>query len=170
MNTKTIAYTVIATCALMVAVASAAEPEIRTLAPQASAAPATLADFKGLVGNWIGPLGAAGFSAPLAGQIVGHLLLLGDDKTTRVQEMWLIRQEGAQVVVHQKHYTPDLKDREGPNQWGERRVVAIDSHHIYLENLTWVTDRDNLRLLVQIPGRNGAPAARLAFSFKRVKP
>lgn len=169
MKAMTLAGTVILALGSWSGAARGAEPQVRTLASGVAAAPAALADFKGLIGDWVGPLGAAGFSAPLGGQIVGHLVLLNDDKTPRIEELWVIRQQGAQVVVRQKHYTPDLMDREGTNQWAERRVVAIDPGHIYLENLTWVTGGDTLRLLVQAPARNGAPAMRLAFSFSRVR-
>jgi Domain of unknown function (DUF6265) len=155
--------------ALASMMSAAADMDIRALAPEATPATATLNDFKGLVGQWAGPAGVAGFSAPSGGQMVGHLLLLNADKTPRVEEIWILRPEGASVLVRQKHYTPDLKDREDKDQWAERRLVAIDPGHVYLNNLTWVTKGSSLDLMVQIPGQNGAAPTRLSFSFERAK-
>ena len=154
---------------LVGAAANAAQPEIKSLPNPDAAAPAALADFKGLVGNWIGPHGAAGFSAALDGQMVGHLLLLADNNSSRIEELWIIRQDGPHVVVRQKHYAPDLKAREEKDQWAERGVVGVDRDDIYLNNLTWVTGHNALQLLVRIPGTNGAPAQQLAYSFARAK-
>ncbi len=153
----------------MVMVASAADVDIKTLAPAATPAPATLKDFKGLLGDWVGPQGAAGFSAPTGGQIVGHLSLLTPDQKPIVAEIWIFRPEGNSVLVRQKHYNPELKDREEKDTWGERRLAAIDAGHIYLNNLTWVTGGKTLDLYVLIPGQNGAPPNRLVFNFKRVR-
>lgn len=168
-NSANAARTLICALGLMAGAALAAEVEVKTLASDAPAATATLADFAGLVGNWGGPLGAAGFSAPLGGQMVGHLVLLNPDKSTRVEELWIIRAEGAHVLVRQKHYNPALKAREDNDQWAERQVVAVDPDHIYLNNLTWVTGGHTLRLLVRIPASKTAAEQRLDFSFKRVK-
>jgi Domain of unknown function (DUF6265) len=153
----------------MIAVAGAAPPEVKSISNPDNAAPAKLADFRGLVGNWIGPHGAAGFSEAVGGQMVGHLLLLNDDKSPRVEELWIIRQDGEHVIVRQKHYSLDLKEREQKDQWTERAVVAIDRDDIYLNNLTWATSRNALQLLVNIPAANGAPPQHLFFSFTRAK-
>jgi hypothetical protein len=138
------------------------------LASGAAPAPATLGDFKGLVGDWVAKDGSAGFSAPAVGEIVGHLLLY-TDKGPRVQEMWVIRPDGASVLVRQKHFAPDLTQREDKDAWSERRLVAVDPGHIYLENLTFTTKGDSLDLQVRIPGQNGAAPTLLTYSFKRAK-
>ncbi|HTI67196.1 MAG TPA: DUF6265 family protein [Caulobacteraceae bacterium] len=125
---------------------------VRSLAPGASPAPATLDDFKGLVGNWEGPFAAAAFSPAKNGQIVGHLFI-SNGPTPRMQEIWIVRPEGASVLTRQKHFTPDLKDREGKDQWTERRVVAVDPGHIYLDNVTWVVTRDSLTFMTKPAGQ-----------------
>lgn len=147
---------------------SALAQDIRSLAPGAAPGAGTLADLKGLVGNWAGKDAAAGFSAPAGGEIVGHLLLLGDTGP-RVQEMWIFRPDGNSVTVHQKHYDPALHDREDKDKWGERKLVAVDAGHVFLENLTWETKGDTLDLHVRLPGANGAAPTMLNYAMKRVK-
>ena len=142
--------------------------EVKSLAPGAAPAPATLADFKGLVGNWAGKDGSAGFSAPMSGEIVGHLLLLMDG-APRVQEMWVLRPDGPSVLIRQKHFAPDLSGREDKDQWAQRKLVGVDPGHIYLENLTWVTKGDTLDLYVRIGGQNGAAPSLLSYEFHREK-
>jgi hypothetical protein len=146
----------------------AAAQEVRALAPGAAPAAATLADMKGLEGDWIAANGAAGFSAPVAGEIVGHLLL-ATDTGPRVQELWILRPDAGSVLVRQKHYSPDLKDREDKDAWGSRKLVAHDPGHLYFENLTFVTKGDSMDLLVRIAGQNGAAPTMLTYNFKRVK-
>jgi hypothetical protein len=147
---------------------AASAQDIRTLAPGASPAAAALQDMHGIVGDWVAKDAAAGFSAPAAGEIVGHLLLY-TDAGPRVQEMWIIRPEGESVLVRQKHYAPDLSDREAKDVWGERRLVARDADHLYFENLTFVRKGDGLDLLVRIPGQNGAAPTLLTYNFQRVR-
>lgn len=155
------------TCCLLLMSAAACAQEIKTLAADARAASATLEQFTGLIGDWVGPLGVASFSAPRGDKMVGHLSLFNEDQSPRVDELWIIRPEGDSVLLRQKHYTPALKDREQHDEWAERRLVGIDTGHIYLHNLTLVTAGDSLQVLVQIPAREGAPATRLVFAFKR---
>ena len=142
--------------------------DVRSLGPGAAPASATLEDLRGLFGDWAGKDAAAGFSAPAVGEVVGHLLLY-TDKGPRVQEMWVFRPEGNSIVLRQKHYDPALADREEKDKWGERKLVAIDPGHVFLENLTWVTRGDSLDLYVRIAGQNGAPPTFLTYNLKRVK-
>ena len=142
--------------------------DVRALAAGGAPAAATLDDLKGLLGDWAGPGASAGFSAPAVGQIVGHLALY-TDKGPRVEEIWVFRPDGSSVTLHQKHYDPALVEREAWDKWGERRLVAVDPGHVFLENLTWVTRGDALDLYVRIPGQNGAPPTMLSYSLKRVK-
>ena len=160
---------VIGLAGLCLAVAGQAlAQDTRTIAPGGAAAPATLNDFRGLLGDWTGKDAAAGFSAPAVGEIVGHLLLY-TDKGPRVQEMWIFRPDGNSVTLHQKHYDPALIDREDKDKWGERKLVAIDPGHVYLENLTWVTKGDDLDLFVRLPGQNGSPPTLLTYHLARAK-
>jgi hypothetical protein len=129
--------------------------EVRSLAPGTQPAAATLDDFKGLIGNWEGPFVEAAFSPAKNGQIVGHVFI-SNGPTPRMQELWIVRAEGASVITRQKHFTPDLKDREDKDQWTERRVVAVDAHHIYLENVTWIINGDSLVFMTR--PANGGPA------------
>jgi hypothetical protein len=159
-----------AACLAMAGGAQAQAPDTKTIAADQPGAPATLNDLKGLFGEWAGPTGAASFSSPMAGQVTGYLLLARPDGAMLVHEYWVLRPDGASVTLYQKHYTPDMKDREAFNTFGVRRLAApIDAGHIYLDNLTWFTKGDTLDLAVTIPGQNGAPPRYLAFSFKRVK-
>ncbi len=158
--------------AVLAAVAALAGPacaqDIRTLAPGAAPAPATLADMKNLLGDWAGPMAAAGFSMTPDGQIVGHLEV-SNGATPRVEEIWIFRPEGGSVLVRQKHFGPDLVPREDKDTWSQRRLVAFDPGHIYLENLTWVTQGDTLTLSVRLPGPNGGPPVVSTNVLKRVK-
>jgi hypothetical protein len=159
--------TVAAVIGLTVSGAARAQ-DIRTLADGAAPAAATLADLKPLAGDWAGPGGSAGFSAPVAGEVVGHLVLY-NDAGPRVQEIWILRPDGASVLARQKHYGADLSAREDKDQWGERRLVARDAKHLYFNNLTFTTGRDKLGLQVRIPGQNGAAPTMLNYTFARVK-
>jgi hypothetical protein len=152
----------------LIGAGSALAQDVRSLAEGATPAAATLEDMKGLFGSWIAKDAAAGFSAPVGGQVIGHLLLL-NGSTPRVEELWLLRPEAGSVLVRQKHYTPDLKDREAKDVWGERKLVARDAGHLYFENLTFVTKGKTLDLLVRIAGQNGAAPTLLTYSFTRAK-
>jgi hypothetical protein len=150
-------------------VGSTAEPAVRTLAKSQVAAPAKLADFQSLVGQWVGPKAQVAFSAPMNGQIVGYLAIWNDDRSPSIEELWVLRQEGEHVTVQQKHFGPNLKAYEEKDQWGQRGVVAIEQDHIYLDNVTWITHGNDLQLLVRIPGADGKAAPPFSVSFKRAK-
>jgi hypothetical protein len=154
----------------LLGLSAAQAQEVRSLAPGAAAGAATLDAFKGLIGNWKGPLAAASFSEPLNGQIVGHLVISSGSEP-RVEELWIIRPEGNSVLVRQKHFTPDLKGREDRDEWAQRRLIAFDAGHIYLENLTWLTQGDTLGVMTKPPAAQpGAPpAAGLNLTMQRVR-
>lgn len=154
--------------ALALATGQAKAQEVRDLAPGASPAVATLADFKGLSGNWFGPTGAAGFTFTSDNQIVGHLEL-GDGKAAHVEELWIFRPDGASVLLSQKHFGADLSEHEGNGVWSHRKLVAVDPGHIYLEDLTWITQGDTLTLLVRSTPRGGGPPRTATVVMQRVK-
>lgn len=160
--------TIAAAALMLIAAGPAMAQDVRALAADAAPAAATLDDMKGIFGDWIAKDAAAAFSAPVGGQVIGHLLLM-NGTTPRVEELWLLRPEGNSVLVRQKHYTPDLKDREAKDVWGERKLVARDAGHLYFENLTFVTKGNTMDLLVRIAGQNGAPPTMLSYSFTRAK-
>ncbi|HTK34003.1 MAG TPA: DUF6265 family protein [Caulobacteraceae bacterium] len=162
-----IVFAVAGLAALALGFAAQAQ-DIRVLAPGAAPGAATLADLKGLTGEWAGAGASAGFSAPAAGEIVGHLLIY-TDQGPRVQEIWIFRPEGNSILVRQKHYDAALTDREDKDKWAERKLVAVDPGHIFLENVTWVTNGDVLELHVRIPGQNGAAPTLLNYPMRRVK-
>jgi hypothetical protein len=159
-----------AVTALALGFGAAHAQEVRSLAAGAAPGAATLDAFKGLIGNWKGPLAAASFSEPMNGQIVGHLVI-SDGAQPRVEELWIIRPEGNSVLIRQKHFTPDLKGREDRDVWAERRLIAFDAGHIYLENLTWLPQGDTLRVMTKPPAPQpgAAPAAGLDLTMQRVR-
>ena len=150
----------------------AAQSQTRSLAADVAPAKVSIDQFKGLAGDWAGPQGDAGFSGPVGGEIVGHLLVT-DGKTpagARLEELWVFRQEGDSVVMHQKLFTADLKGRQEKDDWEARKTVAIDQGHIYLDNMTVTPGADTLQLTVRTGGgQNGAPATYFTMDFKRVK-
>ena len=154
--------------ALTLAAGSAKAQEVRDLSGGATPAPATLADFKGLLGNWYGPTGAAGFTLTSDNQIVGHLEL-GDGKAAHVEELWIFRPDGASVLLSQKHFGADFSEHEGNGVWSHRKLVAIDPGHIYLEDLTWITHGDTLTLLVRSTPRGGGAPRTATVDMQRVK-
>ncbi|HVY35267.1 MAG TPA: DUF6265 family protein [Caulobacteraceae bacterium] len=147
---------------------SARAQEVRDLAPGSQPAPATLADLKGLLGNWVGDTAAAGFTATPDHQVVGHLVL-SSGGAPRLDEMWVFRADGASVLLSQKHFGADLSEKEDKGVWSHRKLVAIDPGHIYLEGLTWVTDGDNLSMILGTPPRDGAPAHSVTVKLHRVQ-
>ncbi|HTK34002.1 MAG TPA: DUF6265 family protein [Caulobacteraceae bacterium] len=142
--------------------------DIRALAPGATPAAATLDDLKGLTGEWAGAGASVGFSAPAAGEVVGHFMTY-NDTGPRAHALWIFRPEGASVLLRQKHYDPALIDREAKDKWAERRLVAIDPGHIFLEDLTWVTKGDVLDLYIRTPGQNGGPPTVFSYALHRVR-
>ena len=125
-------------------------------------------DFAGHRGR---PASGAGFSAPVAGEIVGHLVL-SDGKTppaARLEEIWVFRQEGDSVVMHQKIFGADLKGRQEKDDWEERKVVAVEPGHIYLDNFTISTAGDTAQFVVRTGGQNGAAPGYFTVDLKRVK-
>jgi hypothetical protein len=142
--------------------------DVRSLAPGASPATATLADFKGLIGNWYGPTGVAGFTQTSDNQIVGHLEL-GDGKAAHVEELWIFRPDGDSVLLSQKHFGADLAPHEDYGVWFHRKLVAIDPSHIYLEDLSWILHGDSLTLLVRATPRSGGPPHIATVDMQRVK-
>ena len=146
----------------------AAAQDVRSLAPSAIGAPADLADLNPMIGDWVAKDGAAGFSAPAAGRIVGHLLLY-TDAGVRAQEFWVLRPENGSILLRQKRFTPDLKDRDDKDKFLERWLVAHDAGHLYFDNMTLVTKADAMDLLVRLAGQNGAPPTVVTYNFKRVK-
>jgi hypothetical protein len=153
----------------MMSMAAADPPEVRSLPDLNAAVPATLADFKGLVGSWISPQGALDFSGVIGGQIVGHMALMGEDKSPRNVELWVIRQEGEHVVVRLKHFAPDLKAREDKDEWNERGVAGVSHNIIYLGNLTLVIGRDTLQLFARPLNSTSSPPRLVTYSFKRAE-
>jgi hypothetical protein len=140
----------VAVAALLMAAGSVHAQDVRGMQPaDAAPVPATLADLKGLIGAWQAPTGSAGFSMAADGQIVGHLEL-GDGTKPRVEELWIIRPDGASIQVSQKHFTPTLEAREDKETWAHRKLVAINPGGVYLENLTWLTQGDTLTLQVRL--------------------
>jgi hypothetical protein len=113
-------------------------------------------------------MGAAGFTSTPDNQIVGHLEL-SSGTAPRVEEMWIFRPDGASVLLSQKHFGADLSEHEDKDAWSHRKLVAIDPGHIYLENLTWVTQGDVLGLLVRTVPRSGGPPVTMTVELHRVK-
>jgi hypothetical protein len=149
--------------------AAAAPPEVKSLPNLDAAAPAKLADFKGLVGSWISPQGALDFSDVVGGQIVGHMVLMGEDKSPRNVELWVIRQEGEHVVVRLKHFNPDLKAGEDKDQWNERGVAGVSGNMIYLGNLTLIIGHDTLEMVARPMNDTSSPPRLVTHSFTRAK-
>ena len=79
-------------------------------------------------------------------------------------EIWIFRPDGSTVTLSQKHFGPDLAAREDKEVWAHRKLLGVDPQHIYLENLTWVTQGDALTLLVRL--NNGTISS---TPMKRVK-
>lgn len=154
--------------ALTLAAGAAKAQEVRDLSGGASPAPATLADLKGLLGNWYGPTGAAGFTMTSDNQIIGHLEL-GDGKAAHVEELWIFRPDGGSVLLSQKHFGADLSEHEGNGVWSHRKLVAVDPGHIYLEDLTWITHGDALTLLVRSTPRGGGAPKTATVDMHRVQ-
>ena len=119
--------------------------EVRALASGAEPAKASLADLKNISGNWAGPQSVAAFTVSPNGEIVGHLEI-GSGSAPRVEELWIFRPDNGSILVSQKHFGPALEPREDKDTWAHRKLVAVDPGHIYLENLTWITDGDTLTL------------------------
>ena len=153
----------------LVAGSAQAADDIRSLAPGAAPAPATLAGLKGLIGAWEGPAGSAAFTMTPDNQVVGHLEISGGGGVARIEEIWLFRPDGNSILLNQKHFAPDLTPREALDVWAHRKLVAVDATGVYLENLTWLTQGDTLTLLVRPPAANGAPPTVLRSVMKRVK-
>ncbi|HTK33812.1 MAG TPA: DUF6265 family protein [Caulobacteraceae bacterium] len=141
---------------------SASAQEVRSLDGAAPAA-ASIDAFRGLAGSWVGPAGAAAFSAPTNGQIVGYLML------AQVEELWILRQEGPTVTLRQKIFGADLAEREDKDKFEVRPLVGLDAGHLYMENTTFEPAGDSLTIVARFPGQNGAAPHFLRIELKRAK-
>jgi hypothetical protein len=156
----------LAACAAFAVVGPAAAQTVdtRTLAPGAAPATAGVDVLKGIVGEWTKATGAAGFSAPVAGEIVGHLIDTDDKGAPRVQELWIFKSEGGSVVLRQKIFGGDLSEREDKDKFETRKLVAVQGGKFYFENMTIIPKGDSLEFQLS----RGA-AAPLDDVFKRAK-
>lgn len=140
--------------------------DVRSLAPGAAPAAATLEDMKPLLGDWVAEGAAAAFSPAVAGQIVGHLTLSMGDKPF-VAELWIIRPEGASVLLRQKHFGADLMPLQEPPRWLERKLVAKGPQALFFEDLTFMRRAHRLVMQVRIPGGAGRQPQVVTYSFHR---
>jgi hypothetical protein len=158
-----------------VAAASAAPmpDRVRTLAADAAPAPASLADLKPMIGDWAGEGASAAFSPAANGQVIGHLALYastaGQPSGPQVNELWILRPEGASVLLRQKHYVADLSAREDKDVWAQRKLAAVDAQGVYFNNLSFIRKGDHLDLVLKIGGANGAAPAVLTYAMTRVR-
>jgi hypothetical protein len=145
MNQSTMA---IATALVLLAAAPAHAQEIRTLAPGAQPASAGIEALKGITGRWIAKEGETSFSAPVAGEIVGHVALTDAKGAPRVEELWIFRPEGGTIRLRQKIFEGDLTERQDKDKFLERRLVAVEGGKIYFENMTITPKGDTLETVV----------------------
>ena len=138
--------------------------DTRTLAAGAAPAQAGIEALKGMIGNWTTATGAAGWSSPVAGEIVGHVVLTDDKGAPRVQELWIFKSEGGSLVLRQKLFDgPALAEREDKDKFEVRRLVAIEGGKLYFENMTLAPKGDAIELWVN------RPIGLLKVDYKRAK-
>ena len=148
-------------------VLAAGDPqEVRSLASGAAPAAATIDDMRPLLGDWVADGAAAAFSPAIAGQIVGHLTLAMGSQPF-VEELWIIRTEGASVLLRQKHFGADLMPLQEPPRWLERKLVAKGPGELFFEDLTFIKRESQLVMKVKIPGGPGKPPQVVSYSFHR---
>ena len=160
MNRLTLTF--ILAAGLAMAGASQAQ-ETRIMPAGAQPAPAGIDALKGIVGNWTTASGAAAYSAPVGGEIVGHLVLTDDKGAPRVQELWILKPENGSLTLRQKIIDGPLSEREPMNVFDVRRLVAIEGGKLYFENMTFEPKGDTLTITVN------RPIGLLKIDLKRVK-
>jgi hypothetical protein len=149
--------------------AQTAPAEVRSLAAGAAPAPARLDDLKPMIGDWQGDGASAAFSPPANGQVIGHLALYAA-AGPQVNELWILRPQGDSVLLRQKHYLADLAAREDKEQWGERKLAAVDAGGVYFNNLSFIRrSADRLDLVLRMGGANGAAPTVLTYALHRVR-
>lgn len=124
----------------------------RTLTAGAQPIAAPLSALNGLVGSWVTAFGAGGWSAPVAGQIVGHIVLTDDKGAPRIQELWMFKEEGGTLVLRQKIIEASFVEREPKDQYELRRLIARENGALYFENMTIVPKGDSFQIQVRRPG------------------
>ncbi len=150
--------------ATLLASGAAHAQDTRTLAAGAASPPASIDILKGMIGNWTTQTGAAGWSAPVGGEIVGHVILTDDKGAPRVQELWIFKAEGGSIVLHQKLFDgPGQAEREDKDKFEVRRLVAIEGGKLYFENMTLEPKGDVIDLAVN------RPIGLLKIEYKRSK-
>ena len=139
---------------------------IRTLAAGAAPAAAPIGVLSGIIGRWVAPEGESDFSAPIGGQIVGHVALTDDKGAPRVEELWIFRPEGGTLKLRQKIFEGDLTERLEKDKFLERRLIAVEGGRIYFENMTITPKGDTLETVVhRAPPLNDI----VRLTYKRAK-
>ncbi|MEK7265960.1 MAG: DUF6265 family protein [Pseudomonadota bacterium] len=125
----------------MLAPASAAEPDVRTMDDGASSPTAQISDAAFLTGHWIGQgLGACveEIMAPAAGgQIMGMFRQMKPEGGLRFYEFYTIAEESGSLILKIKHFNPDLTGWEEKDDTVNFALVAIEGTTAYFDGLTF---------------------------------
>jgi hypothetical protein len=148
--------------------AAGAKLEVRALAPGETSPPATIEDVAWMAGHWVGEDGSEEvFSAPAGGQIMGMFRMLQDGAPV-IYEFELIAESEGSIVLHLKHFNPDLSVWEERDEWTSFPLVAVEDHAVYFDGLSYqLTDEDRLEAAVNV--RDGGSERILTFSYTRAE-
>jgi hypothetical protein len=134
--------------------------------------PAKLADFAWLQGGWQGTgLGAAVeevWSAPRAGCMVGMCRVVRGDRPVFF-ELITVTEDNGSLVMHLKHFHPDLKGWEERDQVLHFPLVKLEAGSAWFDGITYRKEADGtLRAWVLIHGKDGRVREEL-FQFQPMK-
>ena len=155
--------------ALLFAAAAPAQ-NIRSLAPGAKPAAASIADIAWMAGHWEGEgLGGRSIetiSPPIAGQMAGHFQQVKDGRIS-FYEIYHFVERDRSLLLRIKHFNPDLTGWEDKAATVDFPLVAIDKDGAYFDGLTMRrTAPDRMETLVRIRRKDGS-TEEAAFRFRR---
>jgi hypothetical protein len=148
--------------------------ETRAATPGSPAPAARLADLAWMVGTWEGEgLGGTvleSYSAPAAGQMVGHFRALKPDGSPMFYELVMVAEVGGSLEYRVKHFNPDMTGWEEKAQVVRFPLVAAEKDAWYFDGLTIRrTGADSVTHFVRIGAKDGS-RREASFSYRRVKP
>lgn len=131
-------------------------PMVRTWTEGTISPPATIKDIQWLVGDWRGSLEGSlqqyVVLIPTKGHMPGFARAWKQDGSIVFYEINDFIEVNRTLEYRVKHFSGDLADWEGKDEYDRHRLIAVTDKAIYFDGITIVKEgRDHFTVYVQIP-------------------